>query len=162
MQRAPRATVSVPAVSLGFRIWWKVLSQTFRSLIHSRLELGMKGYEHSHPRTDVLLFEPDRRDPQLFLANLFSYGQRQRLAEHAYQRTRADLRSRRSVLRTQLSSHGLGIRDAVLDDSARTLVRRRPPSGRRSALALRRLDEVLDDLERALVLQTPKKRLQAR
>ena len=39
-----------------------VLSQTFRTLIHSRLELGMKGYERSHPDTDILLFEPDQRD----------------------------------------------------------------------------------------------------
>jgi predicted acylesterase/phospholipase RssA len=130
-----------------------VLSQTFRSLIHSRLELGMKGYQHSHPDTDILLFEPDHRDPELFLANLFSYGQRQHLAEHAYQRTRADLRSRRSVLRATLARHGLQLDDAVLDDTTRTLVRERPPVGTRAALALRRLDEVLDDLERALVLR---------
>ncbi|NUQ01138.1 MAG: right-handed parallel beta-helix repeat-containing protein, partial [Armatimonadetes bacterium] len=38
-----------------------VLSQTFRTLIHSRLELGMKGYEASHPDTDIVLFEPDQR-----------------------------------------------------------------------------------------------------
>ena len=75
-----------------------VLSQTFRSLIHSRLELGMKGYEGSHPRTDIELFEPDHRDPEMFLANTFGYAQRRALAEHAYQRTRADLRSRRSTL----------------------------------------------------------------
>jgi NTE family protein len=72
-----------------------VLSQTFRSLIHSRLELGMKGYESSHPGTDILLFEPDQRDPEMFLANTFAYSQRRLLAEHAYQQTRADLRSRR-------------------------------------------------------------------
>jgi hypothetical protein len=53
-----------------------VLSQTFRSLIHSRLELGMKGYEASHPGTDILLFEPDQRDPEMFLANTFAYSQR--------------------------------------------------------------------------------------
>ena len=74
-----------------------VLSQTFRSLIHSRLELGMKGYEGSHPHTDIELFEPDHRDPEMFLANTFGYAQRRALAEHAYQRTRADLRSRRST-----------------------------------------------------------------
>ncbi len=130
-----------------------VLSQTFRSLIRSRLELGMKGYEHSHPNTDIVLLEPDPRDPQLFLANVFSYGQRRRIAEHAYQQTRADLRSRRTVLRAQLARHGLGIQDAALDDPQRTLVRRRPPPSNRPALALRRLDEVLDDLERALALQ---------
>ncbi len=130
-----------------------VLSQTFRSLIHSRLELGMKGYEHSHPQTDVLLFEPDHRDPEMFLANTFSYAQRRRLAEHAYQRTRADLRSRRSTLREQLGRHGLSLNEAALDDTTRTLVRKRPQVRNRSALALRRLDEVLDDLDRALALR---------
>jgi NTE family protein len=130
-----------------------VLSQTFRSLIHSRLELGLKGYESSHPDTDVLLFEPDHRDPEMFLANIFSYAQRQQLAEHAYQRTRADLRSRRSVLQTQLQRHGMRLNHAVLDDPGRALLRHRAPVRNRSALALRRLDEVLDDLDRALRLR---------
>ena len=84
-----------------------VLSQTFRTLIHSRLELGMKGYEGSHPRTDIELFEPDHRDPEMFLANTFGYAQRRALAEHAYQRTRADLRSRRSALAVTLARHGI-------------------------------------------------------
>ena len=127
-----------------------VLSQTFRSLIHSRLELGLKGYEHSHPGTDVLLFEPDHRDPEMFLANTFGYGQRRLLAEHAYQRTRADLRSRRSVLGAALARHGLRLDDARLDDARRMLIKRRRAPGTRSARALRRLDEVLNDLERAL------------
>ncbi len=128
-----------------------VLSQTFRSLIHSRLELGMKGYEASHPGTDILLFEPDHRDPEMFLANIFAYSQRRLLAEHAYQHTRADLRSRRSVLGRLLARHGLRLDDAVLDDARRTLTRRsRPPSGTRAARALRRLDEVLKDLDKAL------------
>jgi len=127
-----------------------VMSQTFRSLIHSRLELGMKGYDASHPQTDILLFEPDQRDPEMFLANTFGYSQRRWLAEHAFQRTRADLRSRRSSVRAQLARHGIALDDAALDDPARTLVGRRPPVRNRAAQALRRLDEVLDDLERAL------------
>ena len=128
-----------------------VLSQTFRTLIHSRLELGMKGYEISHPGTDVVLFEPDQRDPAMFLANTFAYGQRRRLAEHAYQRTRADLRSRRGVLGATLARHGLALDDAALDDAKRSLLKRqRPRGGNRAAHALRRLDEVLDDLQRSL------------
>lgn len=130
-----------------------VLSQTFRSLIHSRLELGIKGYESSHPETDIVLFEPDHRDPEMFLANTFGYSQRHWLAEHAYQRTRANLRSRRTVLRQTLRRHGLDINDAMLDDANRTLMRRRPRVHSRSATALQRLDEVLDDLERALALR---------
>jgi hypothetical protein len=131
-----------------------VLSQTFRSLIHSRLELGLKGYGASHPRADLLLFEPDHRDPALFLANVFAYGQRRALAEHAYQATRADLRKRRSSLRPLLARHGLALDDAALDDPFRRLLRRRrlrPAAlGSEAARTLQRLDEVLDDLARAL------------
>jgi len=131
-----------------------VLSQTFRSLIHSRLELGLKGYEASHPGTDILLFEPDQRDPEMFLANTFGYSQRRVLAEHAYQHTRADLRSRRSVLRATLAHHGLVLDEAVLDDPRRTLLRRRRRgshlAGSRAGRTLQRLDEVLNDLQRAL------------
>ena len=43
-----------------------VMSQTFRAMIHSRLELGMKHYEHSYPNTDIVLLEPDHRDTAMF------------------------------------------------------------------------------------------------
>lgn len=127
-----------------------VLSQTFRSLIHSRLELGMKGYEGSHPGTDIELFEPDHRDPEMFLANTFGYAQRRALAEHAYQRTRADLRSRRSTLEPTLARHGIRLNGARLDDPQRTLVGRKPQLRTRAARTLKRLDEVLNDLDAAL------------
>lgn len=131
-----------------------VLSQTFRSLIHSRLELGLQGYASSHPGTDILLFEPDHRDPEMFLANTFGYAQRQLLAEHAYQHTRADLRSRRSGLRAQLARHGLQLDEGVLDDRSRRLLprrRRAPWQMSRAGGALQHLDEVLTDLEKSLV-----------
>ena len=127
-----------------------VLSQTFRTLIHSRLELGMKGYERSHPDTDILLFEPDHRAPEMFLANTFGYSQRRRLAEHAYRQTREQLRAQRPQLAARLARHGLALNDAVLDDHHRTLLRRRTPQPLPSALAVKKLEQVLDDLEVAL------------
>ena len=127
-----------------------VLSQTFRSLIHSRLELGLKGYGVSHPATDILLFEPDHRDPEMFLANTFSVSQRRMLAEHAYRRTRELLRSRRSTFAAQLAPHGVTLNEAALDDDSRRLVSSvRHLPGTRSARALKRLDAVLCDLESA-------------
>jgi NTE family protein len=126
-----------------------VLSQTFRSLIHSRLELGIKGYEQSHPHTDIVLFEPDHRDAELFLANSFSVSQRRVLAEHAYQRTRAMLRSRRSSLGAQFARHGVTIDNAALDDPARRLVGKARRGGTRMSQALQRLEETLADLEHA-------------
>ena len=130
-----------------------VLSQTFRTLIHSRLELGMKGYERSHPDTDILLFEPDHRDPEMFLANTFGYSQRRWLAEHAYRQTREQLRAQRPLFAAKLARHGLALNDAVLDDHHRTLLRRPARRARPrlpSALAVKKLEQVLDDLEVAL------------
>ncbi len=122
-----------------------VLSQTFRSMIHSRMELGMKHYERTYPGTDILLIEPDHRDPELYLANTFSYGQRRSLAEHAYQQTRAMLRSRRTSLSARLARHGIRLRADVLDDPRRHLV---TPAGAPTRLgrALASLQDVMDDL----------------
>ena len=129
-----------------------VLSQTFRTMIHSRLELGMKGYERSHPNTTIVLFEPDHRDPEMFLANTFSYSQRRALAEHAYQQTRHMLRARRGVLAAQLAPHGVRLDADALDDADRRLLG--PPAAvtvlNRFGRALRRLEATLNDLEQAL------------
>jgi NTE family protein len=126
-----------------------VLSQTFRSLIHSRLELGMKGYAQTHPQTDILLLEPDHRDAELFLANTFSWSQRRALAEHAYQRTRQMLRSQRTAIAAQLAPHGVTIDHAALDDEERRLLGRARRGGARTARALKKLEETLADLENA-------------
>ena len=127
-----------------------VLSQTLRTLIHSRLEIGMKGYERSHPHTSIVLFEPDHRDPQMFLANTFSYAQRRLLAEHAYQQTRQMLRARRGELIRQFAPHGVHIADGVLADPKRRLLAAPAAKRRGGADALRRLEGVLDDLDVAL------------
>jgi predicted acylesterase/phospholipase RssA len=131
-----------------------VLSQTFRSLIHSRLVLGLKSYEQAYPNTDMVLIEPDHRDPELYLANTFSYSQRRHLAEHAYQQTRQLLRSRQTGLSTRLGYHGISLNHAVLDDTSRHLCRpRRDPS--RISHALTRLHTVLNKLNQALQTAAP-------
>jgi hypothetical protein len=137
-----------------------VLSQTFRTLVHSRLDIGLKGYEQTYPHTTIVLLEPDHRDPQLFLANTFSYTQRRELAEHAYQQTRQQLRERRSVLAPLLARHGVALDADVLDDPHRYLLekRRKPRPFQKTAkggslrvgAAVKQLEAVLGDLEAAL------------
>jgi NTE family protein len=122
-----------------------VLSQTFRSLIHSRLELGMRGYEMSQPGVDILLFEPDPRDAEIFMANTFSYSQRRHLAEHAYQATRAALRERAPQLSEQLARHGLALRIERLNNPELRLLP--PPKETRSEAALHSLRSSLATLE---------------
>ena len=131
-----------------------VLSQTFRTMIHSRLEIGLKAYAHTHPHTHILLFEPDRRDPQLFLANTFSYAQRRALAEHAFQQTRQMLRERRPQIEQALAPHGLRLDRRRLADAQRRLLPALPgrpaQAARRAGRALMRLEAVLDDLDLVL------------
>lgn len=123
-----------------------VLSQTFRTMIHSRMALGMKGYERAYPDTDILLFEPDHRDPELYLANTFSYSQRRHLAEHAYQQTRHLLRSRRSSFSARLARHGIRLDMEVLDDPKRQLVTPMKPATQ-VGQAMASLQEIMNDLD---------------
>jgi len=131
-----------------------VLSQTFRSLIHSRLQLGIRGYEQTYPNTDIVLFEPDHRDPELYLANTFSYSQRRHLAEHAYQQTRNALRSRQTHLAKKLAYHGIALDHAALDDPQRHLCApRRAPA--RIGQALTRLHNLMDNLQQVVQAAEP-------
>ncbi len=145
MQRGlPLRRQSIPRIVQGGLP--AVLSQTFRSMIHSRLEMGMKAYERQYPQTDIVLIEPDQRDPEMYLANTFSYSQRASLAEHAYQQTRHLLRARRSSLTAKFEKHGIVVNDAVLNDPKRQLVM---PAPKATAVgkAVQRLEETLEDLE---------------
>ena len=126
-----------------------VLSQTFRSMIHSRMELGMKHYERAYPHTDILLLEPDPADPRLHGANTFSYGQRRQMAEHAYQQTRALLRTRFAEVSKKLGRHGVGVRADVLNEPGRHLVEPRT-SPTRIGRAIASLEATMDQLEATL------------
>jgi NTE family protein len=109
----------------------------------------MKHYERAYPKTDIVLIEPDHRDPELYLANTFSYGRRRQLAEHAYQQTRAMLRSRRTSIAGKLMRHGISMNAQVLDDPRRHLVALpKPPT--RIGRAIASLQDVMDDLGHAI------------
>jgi predicted acylesterase/phospholipase RssA len=98
-----------------------VLSQTFRSLVYSRMKIGMERYRHEYPDADIALFEPARDDREIFFANVFSYSNRKRLCEHAYQYTRQDLLKRAPELAPLLLRHGVKLNLDVLRDESRTL-----------------------------------------
>jgi predicted acylesterase/phospholipase RssA len=130
-----------------------VLAQTFRSIIHSRLGAGMERYKTVYPDTDIVLFEPNRADADMFFTNLFSYSSRRRLCEHAYQKTRRELWERRHELGPKLARHGIEIDAKRLRDEKMTLVKslRRSRELRletMSSITARELKHTLDDLER--------------
>jgi predicted acylesterase/phospholipase RssA len=123
-----------------------VLSQTFRSLIYSRMKVGMERYRHQFPDADIVLFEPRRDDPEMFFTNIFSYADRRRLCEHAYQQTREDLLRRAASLKPVLARHGISLDEDVLKDRSRTLLPREEEAPRLKT-ALQDLAETLGRLE---------------
>jgi len=96
-----------------------VLSQTFRAIIHSRMQVGMSKYDLLYENADVLLFEPNRDDAEMFFTNVFSYSSRHHLCEHAYQFTRQELLARREQLEPILARHGITLRLDILRDRTR-------------------------------------------
>ncbi len=130
-----------------------VLSQTFRTIIHSRMHTGLAKYASKYKNASIVLFEPGTDDPEMFFTNLFSYASRKRVCEHAYQRTRADLLKRRYELEPALARFGISLNIDVLKDEKRTLdsrvFRKRQPSrDQRLNDATVELSDVVADLER--------------
>jgi predicted acylesterase/phospholipase RssA len=141
-----------------------VLSQTFRTLIHSRLQVGLAAYRERYPDADVLLFEPRRDDYRMFFTNIFTFSSRKAVCEHAYLATRRDLRDRAESLGPILARHGMHIRHDVLADPERTVwdglrERRELRNGHRASTldlptdTLSRLAATLDRLEGVLDTQ---------
>lgn len=126
-----------------------VLSQTFRTLLQSRMQVGLEKYARQYPETDQLVLEPDEDDAEMFFTNVFSYSARHRVCEHAFQRTLRDLRNRSDALAPILARHGLKLNRAVLDaprisllDGIKPLQPRTPDTAR--------LWHALDDIEHGL------------
>ncbi len=136
-----------------------VLAQTFRAIIHSRMQVGIAKYETDYPGADVVLFEPSADDAALFFTNMFSYAGRRQLSEHAYRRTREDLLRRYDELAPRLARHGIGIRRDVLLDPQRTLARRMAQLQRRRARAMGRTALQLSDTLDALALGLQRRRM---
>ncbi len=103
-----------PQIRLAERGLLTVLSQTFRALVHSRMTVGMERYAKEFPDADVVLFEPAQDDAVIFFANIFSYSDRRRLADHAYRHTLAELSRRVDELEPIFRRHGIELDRAVL------------------------------------------------
>jgi len=130
-----------------------VLSQTFRTVIHSRLELGMAAYEQKFKGSDVVLIQPERDDYLMFFTNIFSFADRRTVCEHAYDSTRRYLLANHDQLAAVFSRHGLTLRRDVLEQERNLWTgawegRRRTAEQRSGHETVRQLDDVLSRLEK--------------
>ncbi|AWV07389.1 patatin-like phospholipase family protein [Marilutibacter maris] len=125
-----------------------VLSQTFRSLLQSRMQVGLARYARQYPHVDQLVFEPNPDDGELFFTNAFSFAARRRICEIAYRNTLDDLHRHQDVLAPQLARHGIRLRTEVVDDRTRTLVEGLSAPASRDTDTVAELKRALDDVDR--------------
>ncbi len=131
-----------------------MLSQTFRTLIHSRMTVGMAAYAPRFPSQDIVLFEPQPDDYRMFFTNIFSFSSRRTVCEYAYRATRRDLLKRYDELAPIFARHGIRLLKSVLLDQARDIWRgvgleagHRTSDPMRDIPVADKLDRLLNSLE---------------
>ena len=157
-----------------------VLSQTLRTIVHSRLEVGMAAYAAKYGKSDVILLEPERDDYLMAFTNIFGFSERRAVCEHAYQSTRRYLLAHYDAISEVFARHGVVLRrDVLLEErdlweqvglsrAARRLPAPAPPSrplpsptsrpspsaaAGPSASVVQRLDDTLSRLEQLVAQQ---------
>lgn len=130
-----------------------VLSQTFRTMIHSRMHVGLEKYVNKYKEASVVLFEPASDDAEMFFTNLFSYATRKQVCEHAYQRTRQDLLKRHFELEPVFAKFGIKMNIDVLRDEARTIDSRVFKRGAKLPIKQRLADATLNLADAIAVLE---------
>jgi len=132
------------------------------------MQVGMEKYRRQYPHADILLFEPDREDADMFFASIFSYSHRKRLCDAAYRKTRQRLLAQRETFKPLLARHGVRLNVERLSEPQRSiraaLIDPRPLAVQGSSVrrAARDLAYTLDQLERWLYrIRRPPRRARA-
>lgn len=121
-----------------------VLSQAFRTMLQSRMQVGLARYAQQYPGVDQLVFEPNAHDGALFFANAFSFRARQAICALAYRNTLDDLAARADTLRPRLAAHGITLRAGIIGDPTRTVTTGLGPAPRPTTDTSARLRRALD------------------
>ena len=80
-----------------------VLNQVFRTLLHSRLKLGIQRYlTDDRFQGDIVLLEPRERDANFFALNPLAFWKRSKAVEHGFESVRATIEQNFDQLRDVL------------------------------------------------------------
>ena len=126
-----------------------VISQALRTMLQSRMQVGLARYPGQYPHIDQIVFEPNADNRELFYTNIFSFAARRRISQLAYRNTLADLRKRRAELEPVLARHGIRLRPEVIADRPRSIIAHLPDQAR-STETTALLDRALDEIEHRL------------
>ena len=92
-----------------------VLNQVFRTLLHSRLKLGIQRYlSDDRFQGDIVLIEPREREAEFFAMNPLAFWKRAEAVQHGFESVRMTLEQNFDQLESVFRHHGLQLdRDAA-------------------------------------------------
>src|SRR5215472_8616195 len=87
-----------------------VLNQVFRTLLHSRLQYGLREYQDDpNFQGDIIVIEPKESDVKFFQLNALSYWERLRAAQMGYASVCESIESNYELVKAILERYGLTI-----------------------------------------------------
>ncbi len=85
-----------------------ILNQVFRTLLHSRLTLGIQRYLADDSfQGDIVLLEPRERDPNFFAMNAMAFWKRSEAVRHGFESVRETIEQNYDALEEVFRHHGL-------------------------------------------------------
>jgi NTE family protein len=110
-----------------------VLNQVFRTLLHSRLKLGLQRYlTDDRFQGDILLLEPRERDVEFFNVNPLAFWKRQEAIHHGFESVRLTVEQNFETVQEVLAQYGLGMsREVARRRAERVRLERRRRRSRR-------------------------------
>ncbi len=85
-----------------------ILNQVFRTLLHSRLQYGLRQYrEDPQFKGDIIVIEPRESDSHFFQLNALAYWERMRAAQLGYQSVTGSILRNYDLMRSILARYGL-------------------------------------------------------
>lgn len=120
-----------------------VLNQVFRTLLHSRLQYGLREYQDDpNFRGDIIVIEPRETDVHFFQLNALSYWERLRAAQLGYMSVSESIERQYDLIKSVLERYGLTITRREVRESMH-----------------RMRDESVADATDVLTREVPKRRL---
>ena len=102
-----------------------VLNQVFRTLLQSRLRLGLDRYQDSDFDGDIVLLEPKEHDLDFFSMNPMAFWKRDAAMRHGYESVRHTIEHRFDEIEEVLGQYGLRMSQSVASRRAAAVVRER-------------------------------------
>ncbi len=91
-----------------------VLNQVFRTLLHSRLKLGVQRYlADDRFQGDIVLLEPREQDAQFFALNPLAFWKRSEAVQHGFESVRRTIEQNFDQLRSVFARYGLDLNRSV-------------------------------------------------